>query len=184
MFSASTGKKTAAWLVVLGTLALPAGAADFALLANRSGNNGVVNYSLVNNSVSLEAVDFTLWWNPLDPVDDNTKAKANFDPISGYLQPYPSGWWPCGGDSPWYATTSLPKAVKPGQTLGEFKTKQKGPVAPEWFTVGYYSGSSYYVSDPFYIAECPEPGSLMTIAAGLIACALGRRKSLLGGTLQ
>ena len=181
----STGKKTATWLVMLGTLALPASAANFALLAYRSGDNpAVVTYYLANNSVSLDAVDFTLLWNPLDPADDQAKATANFDPMSGYLRPYPSGWWPGGGDSPWYATTSMSKAVKPGETLGAFTAEYKGSVVPEWFTVGYYSGSNYYGSAPLYIGECPEPGSLMTIAAGLIACALGRRKSLLGRTPQ
>jgi len=199
-----TGKRTAIWLVMLATLALPASAADFSLLAFRSDDNPVVvTYYLTNNSFSLNAVDFTLFWNPLDPIDDKTKAKAKFDPVLGYLQPYPSGWWPGGGDNPMYATLNPSKAVKPGETLGVFKAKYKEStgsseskkdkeynesVVPEWFTVGYYSGSDYHVSTPFYYTNetpenvTPEPGSLMTIAAGMIACVFGRRKSLISRT--
>lgn len=165
--------------------AVAACASDFTLVATPIGG-GKWSYSLTNNSITLDVVEWTLHWNPNDWMDDLNQGLANFDSGTGVVAPIPALWYQVPAVYPWFGTGGSYGAIKHGGgQKGGFVVKygtpsNQNPVMPQWFVVWYEDGANRVASAAIPITESvvPEPAAVVTLALPALALLAVLRKRL------
>jgi len=155
--------------LVMCTFASAARSADYVVTPQQSGANWI--YSIQNNTASRYVVEYYLYWqNDIGSAGDNALADANFDETGGYIG-FPTGWEEVTSytNHPGFGAIGNSDRVAPGATKGGFEVHYIGSQLPGYAMITTVTSTG---DDPqnAFVNVVPEPGSLVALFSGCVAC--------------